>query len=291
MTFPARNCTFHGVPIGLALLGLISPMAVIATETQPLLLAREMPPGTSPAGYLVSEKYDGVRALWDGQALRFRGGGRVAAPAWFTAGLPKGTALDGELWLGRGRFDAVSATVRREQPVDAEWRQVQYMVFELPGAAGTFAERAERLRVVVSEARFPALQAVAHTPVASRDALRQRLAEVVAAGGEGLALHRADAPHLTGRVPEVLLKLKPVQDADAVVIGHEPGQGKYAGMLGALRVRDAEGQVFRIGSGLTDALRTSPPPLGTTVSYRCRGRTATGLPRFATLWRVREAGI
>ena len=37
-----------------------------------------------PACYLVSEKYDGVRGLWDGQTLRFRSGRTVPAPRWFT---------------------------------------------------------------------------------------------------------------------------------------------------------------------------------------------------------------
>jgi DNA ligase-1 len=120
-------------------------------------------------------------------------------------------------------------------------------------------------------------------------ALQRRLAEVVAAGGEGLVLHRADAPYQVGR-SDALLKLKPVQDADAVVVGHLPGQGKYQGRTGALKVRDAKGREFLIGSGLTDAQRGSPPPLGSTVSYRWRGLTRSGLPRFASLWRVREAG-
>jgi DNA ligase-1 len=248
-----------------------------------------MAPGQSPAGYLVSEKFDGVRALWDGRRLRFRGGGEVAAPAWFVAALPK-VPLDGELWLGRGRFDALSALVRRQQPVDAEWREVRYMLYELPGAPGSFADRVAALKELVVQAGDSPLVLVAQTTLPDRTALMARLAEVVAAGGEGLALHRADAPYVTGR-SDVLLKLKPVQDADAVVTGFEPGHGKYAGLIGALRVRDADGRAFRIGSGLSDAQRRNPPPLGSTVIYRWRGLTNSGLPRFATLWRVREPGL
>jgi DNA ligase-1 len=58
--------------------------------------------------------------------------------------------------------------------------------------------------------------------------------------------------------------------------------------VGALRVRDAEGRVFRIGSGLTAELRRSPPPLGSRITYRYRGQTSQGLPRFATFWRMRD---
>lgn len=264
--------------------------AVQAAQAAPALpLAREMPAGHSPVADLVSEKYDGVRAVWDGQHLRLRGGGTVLAPAWFLAALPP-VPLDGELWLGRGRFDEVSALVRRGDPQEAGWQALRYMVFEQPGGAGSFAERVARLRALAPADGGGPWQVVPQQRLADAAALQRELARVVAAGGEGLVLHRADAPWVSGR-SDGLLKLKPVQDADAVVIGHLPGRGRYQGLVGALRVRDAEGRVFLIGSGLSEAQRRSPPPLGSTVSYRWRGRTASGLPRFATLWRLREPGF
>ncbi len=237
-----------------------------------------------PAGFLVSEKYDGVRAVWDGATLRHRSGRPSAAPASFTAQLPP-TPLDGELWLGRGRFDALSAIVRREQPVDAPWRQLRYMVFELPGAPGDFAERARRIESIVRQSGSPQLVAVEQAPVADRDALRRRLALTVAQGGEGLVLHRADAAWVTGR-SDAILKLKPALDTEAVVIAHHPGRAKYEGMLGALEVRTPEGRRLLIGSGLSDALRRDPPPIGSVVTYRYRDLTSTGLPRFASFLRV-----
>ena len=234
-------------------------------------------------------RLDGVRAFWDGQRLWSRGGLPIAAPAWFTQKLPA-VALDGELWMGRGRFEALSGAVRQAEPDPAAWRLISFRVFEMPGAAGSFEQRAQGLRRVVEQAQFSGLQWVAQELVADRAALQRRLAEVVAAGGEGLMLHKADAPYTTGR-SDVLLKLKPVEDADAVVIGYEPGKGRFAGQTGALRVRDEQGRVFSVGSGLSEAQRLSPPPLGSTVTVRWRGTTAKGLPRFATLWRLREPGL
>ena len=251
----------------------------------PLLLAHEAPDGIDPEGYLVSEKYDGARALWDGRALRFRSGLPVAAPAWFTARLPA-TPLDGELWSGRGRFEALSAAVRRHAADDAEWRAIRYLVFELPGAAGTFAQRAGRIEQL-ARSHPDALTAVAQSPLEGRAALQRRLDEVVAVGGEGLVLHRADAPYLTGR-RSVLLKLKPQQDDEAEVVAHLPGQGRHAGRVGALRVRTPAGLAFDLGTGLSDAQREHPPALGSWVTYRYRGRTAAGVPRFASFLRVRE---
>jgi DNA ligase 1 len=252
-----------------------------------LLLATDAPAGIDPAGYLVSEKYDGVRALWDGTQLRFRSGRAVAAPAWFLAKLPA-RSLDGELWLGRGRFEALSGMVRKAVPIDDEWRSVRYMVFELPGAPGSYAERAAQIVRVVDAVAWPSLIAVEQRVVADRTGLKARLEGVVEQRGEGLVLHRADAPYQTGR-SETLLKLKPLDDAEAVVVAHVAGHGKYEGQLGALRVRTPDGMTLLIGTGFSDAERAAPPALGSTVTYTHRGFTRTGVPRFASFLRRHEA--
>lgn len=270
------------------LLGALAPawFAKEATAATPpaLLLAQNAPAKLDPRGYLVSEKLDGVRAFWTGRRLLFRSGLEIAAPDWFTARLPS-RPLDGELWMGRGRFEGTSAAVRRSKPVDAEWRALHYMLFELPDGTGSFAQRASELRQLADSLSWPGLQAVEQGRVETAAALHQRLREVVAASGEGLMLHRADAAYATGR-SELLLKLKPVDDGEAVVIAHEPGQGALSGTLGALRVRSAEGREFSIGSGLSAAMRREPPPIGSLVRYRFRGLTGRGLPRFATFVRV-----
>jgi DNA ligase-1 len=251
-----------------------------------LLLANELGPEINPGNYLVSEKYDGVRAIWDGKILRFRSGRAVNAPAWFASKLPA-QALDGELWLARGRFDVLSGIVRKAEPQDEEWRQIKYMIFELPDAPGTFADRARRIKEIVAKAQWPQLVAVEQFRVAERAALKRKLDEFVRGGGEGLMLHLADAPYVTGR-SDVLLKLKPLQDTEAVVVEHIPGKGKYRGMMGALRVKAPAGKLFLIGTGFTDQVRKNPPRVGTTVTYTYRGLSKTGLPRFASYLRVRE---
>lgn len=263
------------------------PWSRAAMAAPPLPLLGVWNDALDPARYLVSEKFDGVRGVWDGTTLRFRSGRVVPAPAWFTAQLPR-EPLDGELWIGRGRFDEVSGVVRKERPVDAEWQQLRYLVFELPGAPGTFAERAQRIEAIVERSAVPALVAVRQSPAGDREALRRRLAATIAQGGEGLVLHLASAPASTGR-GDTMLKLKPSLDAEATVIGHRAGKGKYAGQLGALDVRTPQGRRFLLGSGLSDALRREPPPIGSVVTYRYRDLTSTGTPRFASFLRVHDA--
>jgi DNA ligase 1 len=273
----------------LTLLGATGWGTRLAAKANPeVLLAFNAPAGIDPAGYLVSEKLDGVRALWDGVDLRFRSGRAVAAPAWFTAKLPK-TALDGELWIARGTFDTLSGIVRKVQPVDAQWQQVKYMVFELPASEGSqtrpFEQRSAQLQNIVETVAWPQLQAIEQFKAANRATLQAKLQDVVQGGGEGLMLHLASAPITAGR-SQVLLKLKPVQDAEAIVIGHVPGKGKYTGLTGALEVNTEGGQRFKLGTGLSDAQRAHPPAIGSTVTYTYRDLTPSGKPRFASFLRV-----
>ncbi|MEI2795826.1 DNA ligase [Pseudoxanthomonas sp. F11] len=236
--------------------------------------------------FLVSEKLDGVRARWDGRSLWTRGGARIAAPAALTRGWPT-EPLDGELWIGRGRFDEVSATVRRVQADPQAWRRVRFMAFDLPANPRPFAERVVRMRTLIADAGNPQLAMIPQRRFGTAAELDAELARVVAAGGEGLMLHRRSARYRPGR-SEDLLKYKPHQDAEAQVVAHLPGKGKYQGMMGALQVRTPEGRRFRIGTGFTDAQRAAPPPLGAWVTYRYTGITSTGLPRFARFVRLRD---
>ena len=143
----------------------------------------------------------------------------------------------------------------------------------------------------MKKAGRPTLQAAPQRRLAHESQLQAWLAEVVRGGGEGLMLHKADALWQSGR-SDNLLKLKPHDDAEARVIAHLPGKGRHTGRLGALLVQTPDGRRFRIGSGLTDAQRQHPPPIGAWVTYRYRGlHEGSGLPRFATFVRVREEGF
>jgi len=252
----------------------------------PLMLANVYRAGMPLADYWISEKYDGVRAYWDGRRLLTRGGEPIAAPSWFTAGWPA-RAMDGELWAGLGQFAQAVSTVRTQVPQEQAWRAMRFMVFDLPQEPGVFDQRLCALQALVQTLQLPWVSAVVQSKVADHVALQAMLVRVVAAGGEGLMLHRGGSRYLAERNDD-LLKFKPYDDSEAVVIGYTPGKGKYVGMVGALLVQTPNGLRFKLGSGLSDALRRQPPALGSTVTYRYRGINASGIPRFAVFMRIRE---
>lgn len=265
---------------------LISPLAPAAGVEPPALMrANVYRPGIDLSAYWLSEKYDGVRALWDGQRLITRGGQPIVAPAWFTAGWPP-EPMDGELWVGRGRFEATVSTVRQQEPDDAAWRRVRFMVFDLPTHPGVFTERLHAYQALTAGLGQPWVVAVPQERVADHASLLRRLDQVVREGGEGLMLHRGDTPYRAERNDD-LLKVKTHEDAEARVTGYEAGRGKHVGLMGALVVETHDGTRFRLGSGFTDAQRRQPPPVGSWITYRFRGQHDSGLPRFATFVRVR----
>jgi DNA ligase 1 len=272
----------------LILLSLLAPFTSFA-KSKGVLLAQDYKAGIDPSLYLISEKLDGVRALWDGKALRFRSGQTISAPAWFTAKLPA-TPLDGELWLARGQFDILSGIVRKLQPVDSEWSQVKYMVFELPAGDGPFEKRSEKLSALVKQTNRPQLQWIEQFKLPDEKALQLKLKQITAQGGEGLMLHKLDAPVTQGRSP-VLLKLKPISDAEGIVMAHVAGKGKFAGMLGALQIKTESGHNVKIGTGFSAEQRKNPPAVGSTITYSYRDTTPSGKPRFAAFLRVRPASV
>ena len=262
------------------------PSGAPAASPPDVMLAKVYQPGIDLNHYWVSEKLDGVRAFWDGRQLRSRQGNVYNAPAWFTAGFPS-RQLDGELWLSRGSFEQLVSTVRKEHPDPDEWHRVRYWVFDLPDSDADFSKRLVMLEQLIKNLQTPYIKLVPQFRLPDHNALMQRLKEVVTAGGEGLMLHRDDSRYRSGR-SEDLLKVKSYQDAEAVVIAHLPGKGKYHGMLGSLLVETADGIRFRLGTGFSDAQRNAPPAIGSLVTFKYFGKTKNGVPRFASFRRVRR---
>lgn len=282
-----------------ALLGLGASVA--RAVDSPLMLAGTYRAGLHLPDYWISEKLDGVRARWDGRRLLSRGGHLITMPDGFSTGWPA-VPLDGELWGGRGSFEQTASTVLRQTPDAQAWQSVRFWVFDLPAHPGPFEERLTALRALLGaqgengesgesgplggKAPLPGLALVEQRRGTRAEALQAWLQAVTDAGGEGLMLHHRSATYRSGRSDD-LLKLKRHDDAEAQVVGYEPGKGRLLGHVGALRVRTVDGRQFRLGSGLNDALRRNPPPLGTWVTYRHQGLTDKGLPRFARYLRIR----
>ncbi len=256
-------------------------------KAPPLLLAHKWANDVDLVGWWMSEKLDGVRAYWDGSGFISRLGNPFLAPDWFVEGLPK-TPLDGELWGGRKQFQKTISVVRRGDMSDA-WKQVRYLVFDAPHLASPFEERLKHVEQHVGKNKLGFAEAHLHERCSGLSHLKTELARVESLGGEGLMLRRPGSTYEVGRSSS-LLKVKSFHDAEATVIAHEPGKGKHKGRVGALVVRMPNGITFNVGTGLSDAERASPPPIGAVITYRYQELTNDGVPRFPSYVGVRIDG-
>lgn len=250
-----------------------------------LLLAESWDCHTDVAGWWMSEKCDGVRAWWDGSRLLSRQGNVYHAPDWFTANLPP-VALDGELWLDRKAFQQTVSIVRRHDRSE-HWRRIRYVLFDVPGVDGPFEERQKAIFELLRQHQpeyATLLDQVCCTGIPN---LRAELARIESLGGEGVMLRQPGSRYEAGRSP-TLLKVKTFRDAEGRVVEHLPGKGRHTGRLGAMVVAMPSGLTFSLGTGLSDAQRASPPPVGSIVTYRYQELTQRGVPRFPSLVRVRN---
>lgn len=236
--------------------------------------------------YLVSEKLDGVRAYFDGKNLVSREGNIFRAPKWFTANFPN-EVIEGELWIGRGKFEQVSAITRKENANDKEWQMVKFMLFDMPKYPGNFAIRLEKMKELADKSNSQYLKVIDQFTVKNHAELAKKLDEFVKNGAEGLMLHKKNSFYKADRNDD-LLKFKPFLDEEAKVIEHVVGKGKYQGMMGAILVENEEGIRFKIGSGFDDQQRKFPPKIGSIVTYKYFGKTKNNKPRFPIFIRVKR---
>ena len=239
--------------------------------------------GRDPTGWMMSEKLDGVRALWDGKKLMSRNGNQFHAPPWFTALLPK-IPLDGELWLGRGQFQKTVSIVKKKKTVDDEWMDLIYRVFDAPEQPGRFVHRLADCRELLDKQVFA--RVVDHVACASAEHLSAFYKTLVFIGAEGVMLRHPRSAYKSGRSDQ-MLKMKPLETAEAIVTGHELGKGRIAEIIGAVQV-EWGGHTFRLGAGMSDDARRNPPPIGAAVTFGYSGLTDSGQPRFPTFQAVRD---
>lgn len=209
------------------------------------------------AGYWASEKLDGVRSVYVNGVFYSRTGKVLNVPTWFVEGMPKGVVLDGELYTMRRDFQRVMSIVTKHVPLEDEWKRITYMVFDVPSMSShPWEERLVALERIVKDAGFKHLKRIPHVRIENEGHLDEMMTDFQRMQCEGIMLRSPRSPYEFKRSPH-LLKYKQFQDADAIVIGHQYGTGKYANVLGKLIVqwKDEPHTQFHVGTGFTDHQR------------------------------------
>lgn len=261
----------------------LSPQRVFALD---IMLPNVYKENFQVTGWLMSEKLDGVRGYWDGKKLFSKNGHLLHPPAAFIRGLPP-FHLEGELWGGRGTFEKTVSIVKKQTPHKG-WLAIQFAIFDVPQEPGTFSTRIQTAQHWFSSHPFSYAYVIPQKLITTISQIQEELQRIEKLGGEGLIVRNPGALYITGRSNDIL-KVKNFLDAEAVVIDHIPGKGRNKGRLGSLLVEllDTPGLQFKIGSGLSDAVRKSPPSIGATITFKYYGFYESGLPKFPSFIRIR----
>lgn len=238
--------------------------------------------------YYMSEKLDGVRAIYYRGQFITRQGHDIRAPEWFLKPLAdatssSGAALDGELFIERHCFDELSAITRRREIRDADWKRVRFMVFDVPNMMEPFEARLEFLRSLIGS-----ITVHDHVLVESEAHMKRKLDEVVKDGGEGLMLRESGSFYESNNRSYAMLKVKLFKDHEAIVCGYEPNLDGALRCLQAKWVPDerypALGRgVFGVGSGFSAEMRKNHKrlfPQGSMIKVKYFELTEMGVPRF-----------
>lgn len=236
-----------------------------------------------PMGWWISEKFDGVRAHWNGSQFLSRQGNQFFAPEFIRKSMPSDMVLDGELYGGRGKFQQTVSIVKRHN-ADDEWKMLRYLVFDAPEIKEPCEKRFETLQTKFKDHSF--IQVVSQQQCQGKEHLKQELKRVEELGGEGLMLRQPGSMY-EGKRSETLLKVKSYISSDATVIGYEPGKGKQVNKMGSLLCKWKNDIEFSVGSGFTDEQRAHPPAIGSIIEFKYQELTQKGVPRFPVFLRSR----
>ena len=261
------------------------PPATKSGAFQEVLLAERWTPDVDPTGYWMSDKLDGVRGYWDGSEMRSRNGNRFDIPDWFRKDLPQGVPQDGELYAGPGRFNEAISIVRSGTADPVRWKNIRYMVFDLPDHPGLFEDRMRELDKIVAGTTHGV--AVRQTLCTSSRHMKQFHDAAKAKGAEGTMLREANS-YYERRRSRTLMKVKDFFDVEATVVGHVLGLGKHKGRLGAYEACLNNGTRFNVGTGMSDAERGRPAPVGSIITVRYQELTPAGVPRFPSFVALRD---
>lgn len=164
--------------------------------------------GENVSRWIVTEKFNGCRAYWDGAEMWTRGGIKIDLPASWRAELPAGIELDGEVYCGpSGDRIATDAVCYGRFPNDAV-----FMVFDVPSLGGElYSTRIEYVRRILCGEK---IKAVEWGFVMSSDEALRMMRSIQSRGGEGLVVRENEEPYESGRSKKIL-KFKTEQAKDS----------------------------------------------------------------------------
>lgn len=149
--------------------------------------------GQAVSGWLMSEKLDGWRLMWNGEDYVLRGGGILRVPESWKIGMPA-CPLDGELFAGRGQFN------RTQTLIAGGFRGLTFHAFDAPSDL-PFRQRLAFLQSIPLPDHC---RMAPHIRCKGTEHMIDAADAIVSDGGEGVVVRDPRAAYQPGRSGAVL---------------------------------------------------------------------------------------
>lgn len=195
--------------------------------------------------------------------------------------------LDGELYNHdlNEDFNKIVSLIKKQKPTQEELQEsrekVQYWIYDLPSYPGTYLERYEKLKEIVSQLG-PMYVLVECAPLYSEEEVNAQLEKYLAEGYEGQIL-RVDAPYENKR-SQYLLKHKLFIDEEFTILDIIEGEGNLAGKVGCMAF-EINGKPFTAGLKFSweeskEFWENREKYIGKKATVKYFNITPDGVPRF-----------
>ena len=254
----------------------------------PIIEAMSSTPATStediPLPTLVSEKLNGIRAIWNPAANRFQTKRRKFWHPWMTAKIwgntaPPTIALDGEFYIPGAPLGTIASacgvTILEDPGIP-----ITYGVFDV---IVPLKSALKRVAIIDTITHLPC-DFVSHILCETIEELNAVVALFRTNNSEGVVCRYANSCYAHGTRSSLVHKIKFFDDCEVTVIDFIEGEGKFAGTLGAMLVRDDSGRVFSTGGGemsnkdRSDVWSNKPRYLNRPATIKFPYRSGDGVP-------------
>jgi DNA ligase-1 len=235
----------------------------------------------SISGWMMSEKFDGIRAYWNGEKLLSKNGNIIYAPKWFTKDFPS-FKLDGELWTKRNDFENIQSIVLDKTP-SPMWNQITYNIFEVPNIKGNFRKRLNKIIKWQKINKNSYIKIIEQIECKNKQDLENYLNKLVNLKAEGVMIKNPSLEYFVGRSSNIL-KVKKFKDMEAEVININYKNGKFKSLVLQLD----NNIIFNLGNGFSKDEKKNHPKIGDIVTFKYYNLTKFGKPKFASFLRIRK---
>jgi DNA ligase 1 len=160
--------------------------------------------GEDLSWWILTEKFNGCRAYWDGKNMWSRGGLKIKIPQEWEKYLPP-FHLDGEIYFGTDGVYKCGAAIRYGRFLPG----MEFIVFDMPHYPGDYIDRLRKIKSLIDSNPF--IRVAKWSICLSNEQMILKMLKIQAAGGEGIMARHPNIQYAAGRTNQ-LLKVKEIPE-------------------------------------------------------------------------------